>query len=88
MTEQQFQSEIRHAQTMERLEHEPGRADYWSGYMRGVRRSFHGADFGNEVEHALWLSLTGDEDESRNQRGLGYRAGLAFDYGTRNPDPD
>ena len=64
MTTQQFQSETSPRQTMQRLEHEPGRSEYWHGYMRGLRRSFHGAAFGTPAEHDLWLSLAGAEDES------------------------
>jgi hypothetical protein len=78
MKKQQFQSEMLRAQTMQRLEHEPNKVDYWLGYMRGLRRSFHGLAFGSAAEHEMWLSLVGDDDESRNQRGLGYHDGLAF----------
>lgn len=78
MTEQNFQSEMRRAQAMQQLSHDPERSEYYAGYLRGLRRAFHGAQFGTAGEHALWLGLIGDADEARNQRGLGYRDGLNF----------
>jgi hypothetical protein len=53
------------------------RPDYWAGYMRGLRRAYHGERYGTEAEHALWLSQADGEDEQRRERGLGYRDGLA-----------
>ena len=51
---------------------------YWEGYQRGLRRAYYGEVFGTEEEHNLWLSLADDEvDESRRERGRGYRDGLA-----------
>lgn len=47
--------------------------DYWSGYQRGLRRRFHGEDFGTDAEHKKWL--TADGDESRRQESQGYRDG-------------
>jgi hypothetical protein len=79
MTERDFTREMRRASAMQRLEGSTyPRADYWQGYQRGLRRAYHGEDFGTEDEHALWLSLADEEDDrSRRARGEGYRDGLA-----------
>jgi hypothetical protein len=78
MNEQQFQSEMIRTETMRRLSTDPDQSDYYAGYIRGLRRAFHGEKFGTDEEHRLWCSLANDEDESRKQRGLGYLAGLKF----------
>jgi len=78
MTKKHFQSEIRRAETLKRLADEPGQADYYAGYIRGLRRAFHGENFGTIEEHNKLCSLVNDEDKSRKQRGLGYLAGLNF----------
>jgi hypothetical protein len=77
MTEQKFKSEMRRAEAMRRSA-EPERAEYWAGYIRGLRRSYHGEKFGTSEEHTLWLSLTDRQDEACRQRGYGYRDGLAY----------
>ncbi|MFB3901921.1 MAG: hypothetical protein ACE15E_00570 [Acidobacteriota bacterium] len=69
-----FESRMSFATAMNRLQ--PERADYWAGYMRGLRRAFHGRAFGTDAEHRLWLSLIGREDSQGRERGLGYRDGL------------
>lgn len=61
-----------------RLQLEDEKADYWHGYMRGLRRAHHGERFGTDDEHRLWLSLADERfDTFRQQREIGYRAGLA-----------
>jgi hypothetical protein len=76
MTEQQFQSEMTRAKTMQRID--PERSEYWMGYQRGLRRAYHGDSFGTEDEHALWMSLAAEDDEGLRQRGLGYRQALGI----------
>jgi hypothetical protein len=77
MTEQKFKSEMRRAETMRGLA-DPMMAEYWAGYIRGLRRAYHGDKFGTAEEHATWLSAANSRDESRKQRGRGYRDGLSF----------
>jgi hypothetical protein len=78
MNEQKFKSEMRRAETMRRMA-EPERAEYWAGYIRGLRRAYHGKKFGTADEHKQWMDAANSDDEMRKQRGLGYRDGLAFD---------
>jgi hypothetical protein len=75
MTRQRFEHEISRARTFQGLE--PDRAEYWTGYQRGLRRAFHGENFGTPAEHDLWLVAIDDSDTMRQQRGQGYRDGLA-----------
>jgi hypothetical protein len=77
MTEQKFKSEMRRAETMRGLA-DPMMAEYWAGYIRGLRRAYHGEKFGTDEEHEKWLSAANSRDESRKQRGRGYKYGLAF----------
>jgi hypothetical protein len=75
MNRKTFETEMNRAKTMQRLE--PERQDYWMGYQRGLRRAYHGDNFGIEAEHKLWLSLHSETmDDSRKMRGVGYRDGL------------
>lgn len=77
MTEQKFKSEMRRAETMRGLA-DPMMAEYWAGYIRGLRRAHHGEKFGTAEEHEKWLSAANSRDESRKQRGRGYKDGFAF----------
>lgn len=77
MTEQKFKSEVRRAETMRRLA-EPMMAEYWAGYIRGLRRSYHGENFGEPGEHDSLVAAANSRTESRKQRGRGYKDGLSF----------
>ena len=46
---------------------------YATGYQRGLRKHYHGADFGTPEEHEKWMSLSDD----RVDLGDGYRDGFA-----------
>lgn len=70
-----FTSEMCRAKTMQDTI-EPARAEYWSGYQRGLRRAFHGSKFGSLCEHMVWLKLSESDDYTNQERGAGYRAGL------------
>lgn len=49
--------------------------DYATGYQRGMRRRYHGENFGTDAEHEKWLSMGLDGDH-RADLGQGYRDGL------------
>lgn len=59
--------------------------DYATGYQRGLRRHYHGENFGTDDEHEKFMALEGN----RGEIGRGYRDGfngLEPDPGnTRNP---
>lgn len=78
MTELKFRSEMRRAETMRKTNDDPIMAEYWAGYIRGLRRAYHGDKFGTDAEHRLWTAAANSREESRKQRGRGYRDGLAF----------
>ena len=44
--------------------------------MRGLRRAFHGENFGTIQEHDLWYSAVESDDSVHQMRGKGYRDGL------------
>jgi hypothetical protein len=79
MTEQKFRSEMRRAEALRKTCDDPMMSEYWAGYIRGLRRAYHGAKFGEPGEHEKWLSAANSRDESRKQRGRGYTDGLAFE---------
>ena len=76
MERTQFESLMRKARTMQSLEPEPDRANFWKGFQQGLRRKFHGENFGTPEEHEKWLNLN---DDTRRQLAIGYR--LGFHYG-------
>ena len=75
MTRLEFESKMLKAQTFRKLGKRP---DYWAGFIRGLRRRYHGENFGTSEEHELWMRLAADAggDESRHERGIGYRDGF------------
>jgi hypothetical protein len=77
MTEQKFKSEMRRAETMRRSA-DPEMSEYWAGYMRGLRRAYHGEKFGTADEHAKWIGAIDSADEMRKQRGRGYHDGIKY----------
>ena len=79
-----FQSLMRRADTLRRVEPDPILAEWWRGYMRGLRRAHHGERFGSAAEHELWLSAADSADLQRAALGRGYIAGLTLE--PRNPD--
>lgn len=79
-----FASLMRRADALRRVESDPVHADWWTGYMRGLRRAHHGERFGTQAEHDLWLSATESPDPQRAALGRGYQAGLTLTV--RDPD--
>jgi len=69
MTQQQFLDEKSKAETFRKSGERP---DYWAGYIRGLRRQYHGEKFGSFKEHTRWLSSVNDEWAE------GYQAGFAY----------
>lgn len=55
--------------------------DYGAGYLRGLRRHYHGKKFGTTEEHETWLAMTGH----RQEMGDGYRDGFAGQPPSRRP---
>lgn len=47
--------------------------DYGAGYQRGLRRHYHGQNFGTPAEHDTWMAMSG----YRQEQGDGYRDGFA-----------
>lgn len=79
-----FASLMRRADTLRRIDPDPVRSEWWTGYMRGLRRAHHGERFGTQTEHELWLSAIESSDPQRAALGRGYRAGLTLTM--RDPD--
>ena len=74
MDRQEFEMQLGKAKVLQSVEVE--RQDFWMGYARGLRRGYFGEKFGTDDEHTKWWGLADDEDNSRQQRGEGYRAGI------------
>ena len=72
------------ADTLRRRESDPVRAEWFVGYMRGLRRAHHGEKFGSRAEHEMWLAAAESEDPTRSALGRGYSAGLTLE--PRDPD--
>ncbi len=53
-------------------------ADFWYGYVLGLRRLYHGEKFGTDEVHNILKNMSENElDLGRRARGQGYRKGLA-----------
>ncbi len=63
-----FEQNMNYAKTMHSIGEQ---SEYWNGYMRGLRRRYHGENFGTEEEHQLWLTANGDD--THDQRSAGYK---------------
>ena len=76
MTEDEFKTSMRAAQKFESMAAQPHESEFWSGFQRGLRRLYHGENFGTENEHILWMALADSPYESRRMKGRDYRAGF------------
>ena len=66
------------ADTLRGVSLDPDDSEFWAGYIRGLRRLYHGEKFGTAAEHESWFGIDADEyDMTRRSRGEGYRAGFA-----------
>lgn len=74
-----FASLMRRADTLRRVEPDPLRCEWWTGYMRGLRRAHHGESFGTQAEHLLWQSAAESLDPARAALGRGYKQGLTLE---------
>lgn len=76
MNQKTFESWERLAKSLRRRSDEE-LAEFWRGYIVGLRRLHLGENFGTETEHARRLSIPPDEPKTfRRQYGHGYRAGF------------
>jgi hypothetical protein len=78
-----FKSKLLHAQSMRDRD---ARSHYWRGYLRGLRRAYHGKRVGTEQEHALWLSMVYLDNPVHQELGCGYRDGLNAATSTAKAD--
>ena len=74
MTEKQFQSLLGMAKSLQLLDH--NRADFWRGFQWGLRRFYHGENFGTNEEHEKFYNCR--DDEYRRDLQTGYRAGYHY----------
>jgi hypothetical protein len=73
-----FKDWMLRADTLRRVSLHSDDAEFWAGYMRGLRRLYHGEKFGTEDDHQSWMNIERDEyDLTRRSKGEGYRAGFA-----------
>ena len=69
MQQSEFQYNLTGARTLAGHS-SPPESDFWQGYQRGLRQHFHGAAFGTDDEHTLWMALADeerDDDEDGNE---------------------
>jgi|APSaa5957512622_1039677.scaffolds.fasta_scaffold88290_2 hypothetical protein len=71
MDKKKFQSLARMAKSFQELDSK--RSEFWQGFQRGLRRLFHGDNFGTLEEHRKWINCA--DGEYRKQLQTGYRAG-------------
>ena len=77
MTRREFEANANTAKTLQEHAGFPDNA-FWEGYMRGLRRCYHGDSFGDAEMHEKYLAAADEPDDFEcRSKGLGYRAGLA-----------
>lgn len=69
---ERFKKEMVRAETLAKMERE----SYWRGYQRGLRRAYHGHNFGTIEEHQKFLDAINSLDEGRRETGRGYADAL------------
>ena len=74
MTKKEYDQEMLKAKTIR--QEQPEKEDYYAGYMRGLRRGFHGGGFGVDREHTRWMNLIFNTSIRKQASGQGYRDGL------------
>lgn len=52
------------------------RSEFCRGFRRGIRRLFHGENFGTDEEHNKWMNCA--DGEYRKQLQAGYRTGFNY----------
>lgn len=78
---------MRRADTLKNLEGNPLRTHYWHGYIRGLRRGYHGDLFGTPEEHKQYWYLISSTDTIKKAIGTGYRDGFHFMTGKKPGRP-
>lgn len=71
MKESLFDIELTKAEVMVGVE----MPAYWTGYINGLKRRFHGETFGSGEEHAQSMAEVQSDDAEIQERGRGYRDG-------------
>lgn len=71
-----FEALLKDAEDRRKATNDPDEDDYLAGYTRGLRKAYHGANFGTEAEHKLWSGLVNRRNLSSQKRGRGYLDGL------------
>jgi hypothetical protein len=74
MTRKEYDQELLRAKTICQLE--PDKAEYYSGYICGLRRAYNGGGFGVDREHNRLMKLLYNPNTKQQARGQGYRDGL------------
>lgn len=69
MERAEFEHNLSGAEAFRKLA-EPEEETYWRGYQRGLRKNFHGDNFGTTEDDVQWAGRT-------DLLGDGYRAGKA-----------
>ena len=72
MTESQYKSAYIKAEAMYQTSSSLD-SHYWRGYMRGLRRGYHGDHFGTDEEHRQWWNAGTMGAPIREQLQSGYR---------------
>lgn len=85
LTQDQFDKQMTYAQTQKSLV-DATNQHYWTGYMRGLRRSFHGDNFGTPEDHQTYWGFFESLDPDRKQLGTGYRDGFKFNKKRGRPN--
>ena len=76
-----FDIEMTKAEVMGGVE----RAAYWTGYINGLKRRFHGESFGSQEEHDHWMIAARTGDAEQKEQSQGYRDGYLGPVDLQDP---
>jgi len=72
MDDKKFKSLLMMSKTFQEIDLD--RADFWRGFQRGLRRFYHGENFGTAEEHKKFMNCR--NGEFRRDLQTGYRVGF------------
>lgn len=76
MNEREFKLNLTAAEAFQKMSDVPAENAFWGGYLRGIRRNYHGENFGTDETHYRHMGLCDAPDAEHQLRGVGYKAGF------------
>jgi hypothetical protein len=83
MKYEKFKQILDEAWARRKASEDESETDYLDGYLRGLRKAYHGEAFGTDKDNAQWDSLSLKDDPKSQRLSQGYRDGQKAVLGSR-----